>query len=63
MEYYNGLFEWMDEEERKAQECEERRMRHEQTEKEAKEAFDSMMGDPEKTVDKLFKSLMGGIFT
>lgn len=62
MEYYNGLFEWMDEEERKAQECEERRMRHEQTEKEAKKSFDDMMGHADKEVDKLFKKIWKGDF-
>lgn len=62
MEYYDALFGWMEEEEREAQECEERRMRHEQTEKEAEKAFDDMMGHAEKEVDKIFKKIWKGDF-
>lgn len=60
--YYDDLFGWMEEEERAAQECEERRMRNQQTEKEAGEAFDKMMGNPEKEVDNLFKKIWKGNF-
>lgn len=58
--YYDGLFGWMEEEEREAQECEARR--NQQTEKEAGEAFDKMMGNPEKEIDNLFKKIWKGDF-
>lgn len=58
--YYDDLFGWMEEEEREAIENEARR--NQQTEKEAGEAFDKMMGNPEKEVDNLFKKIWKGDF-
>lgn len=57
MEYYDALFGWMEEEENEAKAQEERRRQ-----KEAEEAFDNMMGNPEKTVTDLFNKVMGGKF-
>lgn len=58
--YYDALFGWMEEEDREAMENEARR--NQQTEKEAGEAFDKMMGNPEKEVDNLFKKIWKGDF-
>ena len=58
---YDGLFGWRDEEEAEARAAEKAR-RDQETEREAKEAFDTMMGDPEKTLDSIFKKFWGGIF-
>ena len=63
MEYYTGLFGWMEEEQREAEEQEARRVRNQESEKEAEKAFDEMMGNPEKTVDTLFKKIWKGNFT
>lgn len=58
--YYDVLVGWMEEEDREAMENEARR--NQQTEKEAGEAFDKMMGNPEKEVDNLFKKIWKGDF-
>ena len=58
--YYDDLFGWMEEEDREAIENEAKR--NQQTEKEAGEAFDKMMGNPEKEVDNLFKKIWKGDF-
>ena len=58
--YYDDLVGWMEEEDREAMENEARR--NQQTEKEAGEAFDKMMGNPEKEVDNLFKKIWKGNF-
>lgn len=58
--YYDDLVGWMEEEDREAMENEARR--NQQTEKEAGEAFDKMMGNPEKEVDNLFKKIWKGHF-
>jgi hypothetical protein len=58
--YYDELVGWMEEEDREAIENEARR--NQQTEKEAGEAFDKMMGNPEKEVDNLFKKIWKGAF-
>ncbi len=58
--YYDDLVGWMEEEDREAMENEARR--NQQTEKEAGEAFDKMMGNPEKEVDNLFKKIWKGDF-
>jgi hypothetical protein len=58
--YYDDLVGWLEEEDREAIENEARR--NQQTEKEAGEAFDKMMGNPEKEVDNLFKKIWKGHF-
>lgn len=58
--YYDDLVGWMEEEDREAMENEARR--NQQTEKEAGEAFDKMMGHADKEVDKIFKKIWKGDF-
>jgi hypothetical protein len=52
MEHYTGLFGWMDDEEAQIEAQEARRR-----EKEASEAFDKMMENPEQILDRIFKGI------
>lgn len=56
--YYDDLVGWLEEEDREAMES----RRNAEVEKEAGEAFDKMMGNPEKEVDNLFKKIWKGDF-
>ena len=55
MEHYTSLFGWMDDEEAQAEAQEARRR-----EKEASEAFDKMMGNADKEVNKMIDNIWKG---
>lgn len=58
MEHYTGLFGWMDDEEAQAEAQEARRKA--EVEKEAGEAFDKMMGNADKEVNKMIDNFWKG---